>query len=117
MEAGVSRYGRKQNDLISAPHCALVAGEGAVANARYDVDILITIAIVRRHSRRARAELLALSAIMQLRRAGLSVPNDISIIGSSNSVMAQYVDPPLTTIHLPFRKMDEFAAQQLLGRS
>jgi DNA-binding LacI/PurR family transcriptional regulator len=44
------------------------------------------------------------------------VPDDISIIGCSDSVMAQYVDPPLTTIHLPYRKMGGFAAEQLLGR-
>jgi LacI family transcriptional regulator len=61
-------------------------------------------------------DILALGAIMQLRRAGLSVPGDISVIGCSDSVMAQYVDPPLTTIHLPYRKMGQFAAEQLLGR-
>jgi LacI family transcriptional regulator len=60
-------------------------------------------------------DILALGAIMAIRQAGLLVPDDISIIGCSDSVMAQYVDPPLTTIHLPFRRMGEVAAEQLLS--
>jgi len=59
-------------------------------------------------------DILALGAIMAIREQGLSVPDDISIIGCSDSVMAQYVDPPLTTIHLPFRRMGEVAAEQLV---
>ncbi|MBR0724185.1 LacI family DNA-binding transcriptional regulator [Bradyrhizobium manausense] len=59
-------------------------------------------------------DILALGAIMAIRHAGLAVPADISIIGCSDSVMAQYVDPPLTTIHLPFKRMGEIAAAQLL---
>jgi LacI family transcriptional regulator len=59
-------------------------------------------------------DILALGAIMAIREAGLSVPADISIIGCSDSVMAQYVDPPLTTIRLPFKRMGELAAEQLL---
>jgi LacI family transcriptional regulator len=61
-------------------------------------------------------DILALGAIMEIRHAGLSVPDDISIIGCSDSVMAQYVDPPLTTIHLPFRRMGEVVAGYLLDR-
>jgi hypothetical protein len=36
MESGVSRHGRKQNDLISAPHVSLTAGEGAAAIATWN---------------------------------------------------------------------------------
>ncbi len=66
-------------------------------------------------------DILALGAIMAIREQGLSVPDDVSIVGCSDSIMAQYVDPPLTTIHLPFRRMGEIAAEQLVlalaGRS
>lgn len=61
-------------------------------------------------------DILAIGAIMELRRRGRSVPADVSLIGCGDSVMTQYVDPPLTTIHLPFRRMGELAAQQLLGQ-
>lgn len=60
-------------------------------------------------------DILALGAIMEIRHAGLAVPHDISIIGCSDSPMAQYVDPPLTTIHLPYRYMGEVAAKHLLS--
>jgi LacI family transcriptional regulator len=30
--------------------------------------------------------------------------------------MTQYVDPPLTTVHLPFRQMGERAARRLLDQ-
>ena len=61
-------------------------------------------------------DILALGAIMAIREAGLSVPDDISIIGCSDSVMAQFVDPPLTTVHMPFRRMGEIASERLLDR-
>jgi LacI family transcriptional regulator len=59
-------------------------------------------------------DILAIGAVMELRRRGLSVPQDISIIGCGDQVMTQYVDPPLTTVHLPFRQMAERAAERLL---
>jgi LacI family transcriptional regulator len=60
-------------------------------------------------------DILALGAIMAIRAQGLTVPDDISIIGCSGSFMAQYVDPPLSTIHLPFRRMGAVAAEQLVS--
>jgi LacI family transcriptional regulator len=39
-----------------------------------------------------------------------------SLIGCGDQVMTQYVDPPLTTIHFPFREMGERAARRLLDQ-
>jgi len=61
-------------------------------------------------------DILALGAVMELRRRNLSVPDDVSIIGCGDQVMTQYVDPPLTTVHLPFRQMGERAARRLLDQ-
>ena len=61
-------------------------------------------------------DILAIGAIMELRRRGLAVPQDVSLIGCGDQVMTQYVDPPLTTIHLPFRGMGERAARRLLDQ-
>jgi hypothetical protein len=48
MESDVSRHGRKQNDLISAPHASLTAGEGAAAIAAWnDITILAAITDIR----------------------------------------------------------------------
>lgn len=59
-------------------------------------------------------DILAIGAVMELRRRGLSVPHDVSLIGCGDQVMTQYVDPPLTTVHLPFPRMAERTAERLL---
>lgn len=61
-------------------------------------------------------DILAIGLIIECRRAGLKVPDNISVIGCGDTVMAQYVDPPLTTIHLPFQRMGEQAARLLLQK-
>ncbi|MBR0959489.1 hypothetical protein [Bradyrhizobium japonicum] len=55
MASGVSRHGRKQSDLISAPHCSLTAGEGVAADAACDdMKITATVAADSRRNRRAK---------------------------------------------------------------
>lgn len=46
----------------------------------------------------ASSDLVAFGAMRAIREAGLSIPDDISIIGFDNLQMTEYVDPPLTTI-------------------
>ncbi|MFT8710620.1 LacI family DNA-binding transcriptional regulator [Komagataeibacter rhaeticus] len=59
-------------------------------------------------------DILAIGTIMECRRRGLRIPHDISIVGCGDTVMSQFVDPPLATIHLPFGTMGEQAARRLL---
>lgn len=61
-------------------------------------------------------DILALGLIMECRARGLSVPGDISVTGCGDTVMAQFVDPALTTIHLPFDDLGSAAARLLLDR-
>lgn len=49
---------------------------------------------------------MALGAISQLHKAGLSVPDDVSIIGFDDIDVAQQITPPLSTISVP---VDEIA--------
>jgi LacI family transcriptional regulator len=60
-------------------------------------------------------DILVLGLIAEARAKGLGVPRDISIIGCGDTDMGQYVDPPLTTVHMPFAEMGEVAAQNLLA--
>lgn len=46
----------------------------------------------------AQNDRMAVGAIQALRQAGLSVPNDVSVIGFDDMPLASYFDPPLTTI-------------------
>jgi len=55
----------------------------------------------------------ALGALLQIRAAGLRVPHDISLIGFDDLFVAQYTDPPLTTVRQPMRQMGRLAMETL----
>jgi LacI family transcriptional regulator len=59
---------------------------------------------------------MAMGAYRAIRRAGLRVPADISVIGFDNqSQIAPWLDPPLTTIQLPHEEMGRWAVEHLTG--
>lgn len=47
---------------------------------------------------------------------GLSVPEDLAIIGFDNLDISAHVDPPLTTVAQPFLKIGQVAAEVLIRR-
>ncbi len=57
---------------------------------------------------------LAFGAMAALRHHGLRIPQDVAIIGHDDVDMAAFVDPPLTTFHLPLAKMAFDAAEILV---
>ncbi|TMV90651.1 LacI family transcriptional regulator [Thioclava sp. BHET1] len=57
----------------------------------------------------------ALGAIRAVQQAGLSVPGDISIIGFDDTKLAQFSDPPLTTVRQPRQQMGAAAADLVIG--
>ena len=44
---------------------------------------------------------MAIGAMRALKAAGLSVPEDISVVGFDDQEYAELYDPPLTTVHIP----------------
>jgi DNA-binding LacI/PurR family transcriptional regulator len=56
---------------------------------------------------------LALGAIRAVRRLGLSVPEDISVVGYDDSALMTCTDPPLTTIRQPIEAMGRAAVKLL----
>jgi LacI family transcriptional regulator len=50
-------------------------------------------------------DIMALGVIDVLRQYGLRVPEDVSVAGSDDILVAQYFDPPLTTIRYDFDEM------------
>jgi DNA-binding LacI/PurR family transcriptional regulator len=58
---------------------------------------------------------IALGAIRAVRRAGLSVPNDVSVIGFDDSALMTCTDPPLTTVRQPIEPMGRAAVDLLVG--
>ena len=61
-------------------------------------------------------DLMAMGAIRALQEQGLSVPNDISVIGYDNIAFAAYLNPPLTSISQPKQELGQLAVQSLLER-
>src|SRR5476649_1702162 len=62
---------------------------------------------------------LALGAIRAARRAGLSVPADLSVIGYDDSAFMSCTDPPLTTVRKPIEAIGRAAVEMLveIGRA
>ena len=59
---------------------------------------------------------LALGAIRAARRAGLSVPADLSVIGYDDSALMSCTDPPLTTVRQPIEAIGRAAVEMLAGQ-
>jgi LacI family transcriptional regulator, repressor for deo operon, udp, cdd, tsx, nupC, and nupG len=60
------------------------------------------------------SDLMALGAIRALRRQGLVVPRDVSVVGYDDSPLMAFTDPPLTTIRQSVRAMGAAAVQALV---
>ena len=58
---------------------------------------------------------MAMGCLHAVKAAGLRVPDDISVVGFDDSRYAQIMDPPLTTIRQPARKIGERVMQRLLA--
>lgn len=57
---------------------------------------------------------MAIGIYTSARKAGLKVPEDLSIVGFDDTPMAARIWPPLTTVRLPIREMGREAALSLL---
>lgn len=60
------------------------------------------------------SDVMALGAIRAVRATGRSVPGDVSVVGSDDSPLMEYTDPPLTTVRQPVTAIGEAAVQALL---
>ena len=56
---------------------------------------------------------IALGAVRAVRRAGLTVPGDVSVVGYDDSSFMTCTDPPLTTIRQPIEAMGRAAVDLL----
>ena len=61
-------------------------------------------------------DLMAIGAICAAAAAGLSIPNDLSVVGFDDIALAAYSNPPLSSIVQPKHQTGELAARLLLQR-
>ncbi len=57
---------------------------------------------------------MAIGFIHRARQAGVECPRDISIIGFDDIAVAEYFDPPLTTMRQPREKIGRMATRTLI---
>jgi DNA-binding LacI/PurR family transcriptional regulator len=59
-------------------------------------------------------DMTALGAMRAIRARGLRVPEDVSVTGFDDLFFAEYLEPSLTTVRQPMRRMGEMAMENLL---
>ncbi len=59
---------------------------------------------------------MALGAIRAITRRGMSVPGDVSVVGFDDIAYGQFINPPLTTVHLPLHEAGAVACERLINR-
>lgn len=60
-------------------------------------------------------DMIAVGVLTKCRELGIAVPERLSIVGYDDVEIAQYVTPPLTTVHQPKLRLGETAMRMLLG--
>lgn len=61
-------------------------------------------------------DLIAAGIVLRLTADGVKVPDDVSVIGFDNTLIAPVVTPPITTIRIPRAQLGQVAVNRLLGR-
>ena len=56
----------------------------------------------------------AVGVLAAARRLGVRIPEDLSVVGFDDVLMAQFVDPPLSTVRTPLAAMGSLAVESLL---
>lgn len=102
--AAAGRVDVADTDIVSAPFTY----EGGRAGARQLLTRGITAIVCAN-------DLMALGAVAAVRQSGLSVPNDVSIVGYDGTDFTATSDPALTTLRQPFDDMGELIADALVS--
>jgi DNA-binding LacI/PurR family transcriptional regulator len=63
------------------------------------------------------SDVLALGAVRAIRRAGLSVPGSVSVVGFDDSAFMNCTDPPMTTVRQPIESMGKAAVALLVNQA
>ncbi|MGH2402667.1 MAG: substrate-binding domain-containing protein, partial [Candidatus Limnocylindria bacterium] len=86
-------------------------GDGGVAGGAHAAEALIVAGIT---GIVAYNDLTAIGALRALRRAGIGVPEAVSVVGFDDIDLAAWTDPPLTTIRQPIEALGRWAVDHLV---
>ena len=60
------------------------------------------------------SDVLAMGALFEAPRQGLSVPDDLSVMGFDDLDWAPHIEPALTAVHLPTREMGQATGEAIV---
>ncbi len=63
----------------------------------------------------AAGDSLAMGAVLELERMGISVPGEVSVVGMDDLPQVACMNPGLTTVHIPMREMGGVALDMVKG--
>ncbi len=101
---------------LATPENYLVPGDFRYQSGETCMDKLLEDSFDRPSAVFVCNDMMAIGAIRSIRKHGLRVPEDISIIGFDNILLAQAFSPALTTIAQPIHDMSDIAIQLLIRR-
>jgi LacI family transcriptional regulator len=58
---------------------------------------------------------MAIGALSALREAGVAVPEEMAVVGFDDISIARYLNPPLTSVHVPIAELGERAMAKLIA--
>lgn len=94
-----------EGTVLVAPGRSVVAGLKGIRKALNMERFTSVIAI---------NDLLAMGVYRGLIEAGLRIPQDISVIGFDNTYLSEFMNPPMTTVHIPREELCKTAVEMLL---
>ena len=60
------------------------------------------------------SDAMAIGAMDEMRKVGIAIPGEVSVVGFDNIPMAAYTDPPLTTVHFDAYEFGKLSAEMLV---
>lgn len=60
------------------------------------------------------SDVVSFGALQVVRRRGLRIPRDLALVGFDDVPLSAYLDPPLTTVHLPAENLGREAGRLLI---
>lgn len=96
---------------VSAPACEVERSTFSMEGARVGAARLVERGVT---GVVCASDVLALGAIRAVRRMGMRVPADVSVIGFDDSVFMTCTDPPLTTVRQPIDAMGQAVVDLLV---
>lgn len=107
-------YRKALKDAGLSPDASLEASGDFTESSGYEAGLVLASLAVPPTAIFAANDVMAIGALSALRERGFRVPQDIAVVGFDDIPLARYMNPPLTSVHVPIFEMGERAARRLI---